>query len=177
MNRGSTQMDIPFLKRIFNQVDIDKSGSITADELQRALSNGTWTPFNPETVRLMIGMFDKDNTGSIEFHEFEALWRYVSDWEKCFRSYDTDNSGTIDKHELKTALKSFGYRLSDSFFELLIQKFDRRGRGDVAFDDFIQSCVSLQSLTAAFRHFDTQQTGYITISYEEFLRLVFSIKI
>lgn len=37
------------------RVDKDRSGTITADELQQALSNGTWTPFNPETVRLMIG--------------------------------------------------------------------------------------------------------------------------
>nr|CAD7590333.1 unnamed protein product [Timema genevievae] len=36
------------------RVDRDKSGYISADELQVALSNGTWTPFNPETVRLMI---------------------------------------------------------------------------------------------------------------------------
>lgn len=38
------------------RVDKDRSGAISADELQQALSNGTWTPFNPETVRLMIGM-------------------------------------------------------------------------------------------------------------------------
>lgn len=38
-------------------MDKDKSGAITADELQQALSNGTWTPFNPETVRLMIGKY------------------------------------------------------------------------------------------------------------------------
>jgi hypothetical protein len=36
-------------------LDKDRSGSITASELQTALSNGTWTPFNPETVRLMMG--------------------------------------------------------------------------------------------------------------------------
>lgn len=39
------------------RVDKDRSGAITADELQQALSNGTWTPFNPETVRLMIGNY------------------------------------------------------------------------------------------------------------------------
>nr|CAD7575122.1 unnamed protein product [Timema californicum] len=38
------------------RVDKDRSGYISADELQVALSNGTWTPFNPETVRLMIGV-------------------------------------------------------------------------------------------------------------------------
>lgn len=36
-------------------MDRDRSGYINADELQTALSNGTWNPFNKETVRLMIG--------------------------------------------------------------------------------------------------------------------------
>lgn len=39
------------------RIDTDRSGFINAQELQQALSNGTWSPFNPETVRLMIGMF------------------------------------------------------------------------------------------------------------------------
>jgi len=39
----------------FIRVDRDRSGAISAEELQQALSNGTWTPFNPETIRLMIG--------------------------------------------------------------------------------------------------------------------------
>lgn len=40
---------------VFKSVDRDRSGYINVDELQQALSNGTWKPFNPETVRLMIG--------------------------------------------------------------------------------------------------------------------------
>ena len=47
-------------------------------------------------------MFDRDNSGTIEFNEFYALWQYVTDWQRTFRSYDKDNSGTIDKDELKT---------------------------------------------------------------------------
>jgi hypothetical protein len=42
---------------VSSRVDRDRSGYISADELQVALSNGTWTPFNPETVRLMIGKY------------------------------------------------------------------------------------------------------------------------
>ena len=41
-----------------------------------------------------------------------------------------------------------GYKLSDSFCDLLIKKFDRQGRGTVAFDDFIQCCVVLHVRTA-----------------------------
>ena len=46
----------------------------------------------------------------------------------------------------------------------------------MAFDDFIQACISIQTLTNAFRQFDHLQTGQITIGYEEFLNLVFSLK-
>lgn len=92
----------------------------------------------------MIGMFDRDRNGTISFQEFGALWKYVQDWQTTFKSYDRDNSGAIDQGELKAALTSFGYRLSDRFYDLLVRKFDRSGRGVVAFDDFIQCCVVIQ---------------------------------
>ncbi|CAF0878703.1 unnamed protein product [Rotaria sp. Silwood1] len=227
MSHGDTSD--AFLQQVFRKVDTDGSGSISANELQSALSNGTWSPFNPETVRMMIGIFDNDNSSTINFNEFKALWNfitqwekifrgfdedrsgsidrnefrkalttfgmfdrdasstidfkefralwmYVTEWEKCFRRFDLDGSGSIDKYELKTALSSFGYRLSDRFYDLLIKKFDRTGRGTVAFDDFIQACVSIQTLTNAFRQYDRSQTGEITINYEDFLLLVFSLK-
>ncbi|CAF0984736.1 unnamed protein product [Rotaria sp. Silwood1] len=174
MSHGDTSD--AFLQQVFRKVDTDGSGSISANELQSALSNGTWSPFNPETVRMMIGMFDRDASSTIDFQEFRALWMYVTEWEKCFRRFDLDGSGSIDKYELKTALSSFGYRLSDRFYDLLIKKFDRTGRGTVAFDDFIQACVSIQTLTNAFRQYDRSQTGEITINYEDFLLLVFSLK-
>jgi len=181
-----------------------------------ALSNGTWTPFNPETVRLMIGMFDKHNRGTVSFDDFGALWKYVTDWQSCFRSFDRDGSGNINVSELKDALSSFGYRLSEQIVSVMLKRFDRFGRGTILFDDFIQCCVVLhvsiiifykhyllsyylfqcifyryhqisyyflktylylQTLTAAFRQFDTDQDGYITIHYEQFLNMVFGLKI
>lgn len=170
-------VDRNFLWDIFQRVDTDRSGYISQDELQVALSNGTWTPFNPETVRLMIGMFDRQNRGQVSFEDFAALWKYVTDWQNCFRSFDTDSSGNIDRNEMKTALTSFGYRLSDSIIDLLVRKFDRHGRGTILFDDFIQCCIVLYTLTSSFRQYDTDQDGVITIHYEQFLSMVFSLKI
>ncbi|KAH7643221.1 Alpha-1 3/1 6-mannosyltransferase alg-2, variant 2 [Dermatophagoides farinae] len=164
-----------WLRSVFDKVDKDRSGQISANELQGALSNGTWKPFNPETVRLMIAMFDKDKTGSINFEEFSHLWRYVTDWLNCFRSFDRDNSGNIDPSELRQALTTFGYRFTDSFLQILMKRYDREGKGHVTFDDFIQLCVQLQSLTNAFRQFDTDMDGWIKISYEQFLTMVLNI--
>ena len=63
----------------------------------------SWSPIRVKGYFIfLIGMFDHDNSGAIEFNEFQALWQYVTDWQRTFRSYDQDNSGTIDREELKT---------------------------------------------------------------------------
>ena len=169
-------VDRNFLWNVFHRIDKDKNGSISGNELQQALANGTWTAFNPETIRLMMGMFDTDGNGVIDFNEFAALWQYVCDWQETFRSFDLDNSGTIDRNELKSALKSFGFNLSEKFYDILIKKFDRSGGNDIRFDDFIQCCVVLQTLTNAFKQHDHNLNGWITVSYEQFLTMVFSCK-
>uniref|UniRef100_A0A2K5I0Z9 Programmed cell death protein 6 n=2 Tax=Colobus angolensis palliatus TaxID=336983 RepID=A0A2K5I0Z9_COLAP len=156
-------------------VDKDRSGVISDTELQQALSNGTWTPFNPVTVRSIISMFDRENKAGVNFSEFTGVWKYITDWQNVFRTYDRDNSGMIDKNELKQALSGFGYRLSDQFHDILIRKFDRQGRGQIAFDDFIQGCIVLQRLTDVFRRYDTDLDGWIQVSYEQYLSMVFSI--
>lgn len=162
----------PDLWSMFKAVDQDNSGKITVDELQRALMNGNWSPFNEETCRLMVGMFDKDGNGTIDIYEFSTLWNYIQDWKRCFDSFDTDRSGTIDLRELHQALTAFGYRLSQTFAQTIIKRFDRCGTGSIQFDDFIQSCVMLHCLTNAFRMKDVQQTGHIALRYEEFLEMV-----
>ena len=58
-----------------------------------------------------VGLFDHDRNGTINFQEFGALWKYVTDWQNTFRTFDRDNSGTIDKGELQQALTSFGKNL------------------------------------------------------------------
>ncbi|CAL4071260.1 unnamed protein product, partial [Meganyctiphanes norvegica] len=169
--------DRNYIESVFQKVDKDRSGAIDARELQSALSNGNWTPFNPETVRLMIGMFDKKGTGTITLEEFGSLWKYVTDWQQCFRSFDQDSSGSISKPELKTAVTAFGYRFSDQFYDVLLKRFDRSNKGVIFFDDFIQCSVVLHTLTAAFSQLDTDRDGFITVSYEQFLQMVFSIRV
>ncbi|CEP09497.1 hypothetical protein [Parasitella parasitica] len=140
-----------YLWDIFQRVDADKSGSISVYELQSALVNGDWSPFNIETVRMMVGIFDTDNNGTIDFREFRGLWKYVEDWSHCFKKFDQDNSGSIDCYEMSYALRTFGYNVSDRFTRLLIQTFDKYGNGDITFDNFVQACVTLSSLTKSFR--------------------------
>jgi len=156
----------------FLSVDSDRNGRITGEELQRALLNGNWSPFNAETCRLMIGMFDTDKNGTIDVHEFSALWKYIQDWKACFDRFDTDRSGNIDTGELSNAFKTFGYNLSMNFCVMCVRVFDRTNQRSIKFDDFIQCCVMLKSLTDKFKDKDKEQRGVINIYYEEFLRMV-----
>ncbi|KAG0232865.1 Programmed cell death protein 6 [Actinomortierella wolfii] len=166
------------LRYWFDAVDSDRSGQLSTEELQKALVNGDWSPFNYETCRLMINLFDSDNSGLINFEEFKGLWKYIEEWRACFAAFDQDRSGSIDFNELKTAMRSFRYNLSDEFLQLLIKKYDKRGkrahegRGDVSFDNFVQIAVTVKSLTDAFMRVDREGKGYATISYEQFLTLV-----
>ncbi|KAF8932720.1 hypothetical protein EDD21DRAFT_371412 [Dissophora ornata] len=161
------------LRDWFDAVDTDHSGGLSCEELQRALMNGDgWTPFNVETVRMMMNMFDRDGNGSISFNEFIGLWNYIEKWKACFQAYDLDGSGTIDANELHRALRGFGYNLSEPTVSLIMTKYDVRGRGDISFDNFVQSCVTVQTLTDAFRRIDVAGTGVVTMTYEQFLGLV-----
>ncbi|GAN11187.1 oxysterol-binding protein-related protein 3 isoform X4 [Mucor ambiguus] len=157
----------------FKAVDTDGSGQLSADELQKALINGDWSPFNIETVRLMVNMFDTDNSGTINFNEFAGLWKYIEDWKRCFQAFDADRSGSINQAEMGNALRSFGFNVSPKFISTLIQKFDRyatiknTGKGDVSFDNFVQACVTMKTLTDSFRQFDTDGDGWVQINYEQ----------
>merc|ERR1711951_225711 len=59
-------------------------------------SNGNNTAFNIRTVNLMIGMFDKEKKGEINFEDFGFLWRYIVDWQSCFRNFDRSNQQAVN---------------------------------------------------------------------------------
>uniref|UniRef100_A0A6P8HE77 Programmed cell death protein 6-like n=1 Tax=Actinia tenebrosa TaxID=6105 RepID=A0A6P8HE77_ACTTE len=162
----------PTLWNWFITVDADRSGQISSNELQQALTNGNWSHFNPETCRLMISMFDRDQSGTINFQEFQQLWTYIQQWKGVFDRYDRDRSGQIESHELHTALVDMGFNLSVSFIQLVISRFDVQARRSLKFDNFIQCCVMLRLLTDAFKARDTSMSGSITVSYNDFMEMV-----
>ncbi|KAI9465974.1 EF-hand [Lactarius psammicola] len=164
----------PQLWQWFSAVDTDRSGSISVNELQAALVNG----FDLDTVKMLMNMFDTDRSGTIGFAEFSGLWKYISDWQGVFRHFDRDRSGSIDGHELSEALRTFGYNLAPSLLVLVEQKYasaPTSGYGappGITFDRFVRACVTVKTLTEAFQRVDSDRDGWVTISYEDFMKVI-----
>ncbi|KAL2256832.1 hypothetical protein VTK26DRAFT_1049 [Humicola hyalothermophila] len=159
----------PTLLPLFRAVDKNGTGQLSERELSAALVNGDWTSFDPQTVRMMIRMFDSDRSGTIGFEEFCGLWSFLASWRSLFDRFDTDRSGNISLDEFSKALVAFRYRLSNQFVEMLFRTYDKRGEGAMSFDLFVQACISLKRMTDVFKRYDDDRDGYIQLSFEEFL--------
>ena len=68
---------------------------------------------------------------------------------------------------------STGYRLSERFYDILIKKFDRSGRGNVAFDDFIQCCVVMQVCMSPITSAKTQMKWHKGSSLFSKMKIIF----
>lgn len=167
----------PEVQQWFAAVDRDGSGKITATELKSALANGQGGTFSDTACKLMIGMFDREKNGTINLVEFQALYSYINAWLGVFRGFDHDNSGSIQESELQAALTQMGYRLSPEFISFLIKKSDLGGHQSITVDQFIVLCVQIQRFTEAFRVRDTDQSGTITIAFEDFLSVALNCSI
>ncbi|XP_013186510.2 peflin isoform X1 [Amyelois transitella] len=166
----------PQVHQWFRAVDKDQSGFITSNELKIALVNAQGQSFSDTACNLMIGMFDKDRSGTINLDEFDKLYTYINQWLAVFKTYDVDQSGHIDEQELSKALSQMGFRFTPDFINFLSKRSDPRD-GKISVDQFIVLCVQIQRFTEAFRVRDTQQNGTVTIGFEDFLNIALSCSI
>jgi Ca2+-binding EF-hand superfamily protein len=94
------------LKSKFDEIDIDGSGSIDAQELFDALGE----PKSPFT-EAVFAIIDIDGSGYIEFDEFVRMAATYCMYTKdeilrfCFEMFDKDGSGAIDERELMILMK------------------------------------------------------------------------
>ena len=65
----------PKLEEVFKQMDTDGSGTLDAEELQRAFA-AVGRPSDPETIQNAIKSLDTDGDGLISLEEFKAIaWK------------------------------------------------------------------------------------------------------
>uniref|UniRef100_H2YJB0 EF-hand domain-containing protein n=1 Tax=Ciona savignyi TaxID=51511 RepID=H2YJB0_CIOSA len=170
---GMPQID-PSVVAWFQSVDADRSGQISAQELQQALTNNDWSRFKIETCYKMISMFDKNFTGTIDINEFNSLWGFINQWRQVFVVYDQDRSGSISEHELHNAFSRMGFNVSPQFMRTAMWRYDVFNRHQLTFEDFINCSVLIQALTGQFRQRDTKMVGTAQMNYDDFMCVAIS---
>ncbi|GAB4817232.1 hypothetical protein N2152v2_004278 [Parachlorella kessleri] len=152
----------------FRQIDRDGSGTLDVFELQRALALGQLN-FSLKTVQALMRLHDKDASGHIDLQEFERLHSFLINISNSFRYFDADRSGSLSKQEVWQALHHAGFRLDPPAFEALFKAYDPDRSGTLEMAEFVAMSVFLQSASATFRAFDSQQTGRITMDFSQFV--------
>ncbi|KAM3365954.1 hypothetical protein ACQJBY_015500 [Aegilops geniculata] len=130
------------LRDQFNAIDIDKSGTISLEELKQALAKDVpWRLKGPRVLEI-VEAIDGNTDGSVDFEEFVAATLHVHqlvehDTEKwkslsqaAFDKFDVDGDGYITPNELRmnTGLKGS--------IDPLLEEADIDKDGKISLDEF-----------------------------------------
>lgn len=155
------------LRQWFDAVDRDRSGQISAKELQTALAMGN-LKFSLATVAQMIKIHDVDSTGCISFQEFERLHDFLTTMQQTFSYFDQDKGGSLSLDEIYRAMTHAGFKLDRTAFTAVVAAFDPDRNAQLGMPEFIAMTLFLKSCACIFTAFDPQQTGKITLDMNQF---------
>lgn len=142
--------EIQGLRQMFESIDTDRSGTVTADELRAALERKGGSIPREELERL-VAMVDADASGCIAYDEWLAATLHQGRLEqgdallRAFEQLDKDGSGFLSLDELKLALRSAegpakkrGKAAAEDEDELkrVLQECDKDGDGRVSYGEF-----------------------------------------
>lgn len=141
-----SEEEIKGLKTMFTNMDTDKSGTITYEELKTGLAR-LGSRLSEAEVKQLMEAADVDGNGTIDYIEFisATMHRYRLERDehlyKAFQYFDKDNSGYITRDELEIAMKEYGMGDEASIKEV-ISEVDTDNDGRINYDEF---CTMMRS--------------------------------
>ncbi|QCD78312.1 calcium-dependent protein kinase [Vigna unguiculata] len=139
--------EIQGLKAMFTNMDTDKSGTITYEELKAGLQR-LGSKLTEAEVKQLMDAADVDGNGSIDYIEFITATMHRHKLErddqlfKAFQYFDKDNSGYITRDELESAMKEYGMGDDATIKEIIsevdtiISEVDTDNDGRINYEEF-----------------------------------------
>jgi len=125
---------IEMLGKKFDELDKDKSGSLTLDELFALSDTGA------ADAEKIMEHFDMNGDQEIEREEFKHVGLILLSNQK-FREVDTDGNGTLDPHEFKAALLQLNYEPEQ--IDKLFKRADADKNGVVDRFEFLSALLHM----------------------------------
>ncbi|KAL1522944.1 hypothetical protein AB1Y20_017908 [Prymnesium parvum] len=162
------------LQQWFTMVDTDRSGAISALELQRALSQGGLN-YSLKMVASIIRTQAPQGQAQLDFHSFCQVQQLLTHVQQVFGQHDVARTNTLDLERVYSALCQLGYTLDKQPggpFYTLCQSYDFDMRGLISLDSFVAMVVTLQNARKAFDRFGSDP---VPMNYNQFVWAVSQI--
>ena len=141
------ECDINVLRKVFEEMDANKDGSLTINEIKMAVKKlereGIMDRF--EKFEL-ANILETDKPQKIEYNDFisacleQKAYMREQNLANLFMMVDYDGSGKISKQEIKFALNG---EIDNENLNKLIQEFDLDGDGEVDYKEFMVGMANL----------------------------------
>ena len=133
--------EVKELSNLFRQLDIDGSGTITIDELQKGLEDYE----NKDKLLEILRGADADGSGDINYSEFlaasmdEQIYLREDYLKTAFAMFDKDGSGKIDSQEVIALLSGDDLTniISKEAIDQALAEIDENGDGEIDFNEFM----------------------------------------
>ena len=138
------EKEINDLKEMFLEIDENKDGTISIDEIKKCLieiNNKNQLCISDKEIEDIFKSIDTDNSKRIDYTEFISAMLDESSFceeerlMEIFRMLDKDGSGKISKNEIKNALNKEKIREKD--LNRFIKEFDLNGDGEIDYYEFV----------------------------------------
>ncbi|GLT34395.1 hypothetical protein SLA2020_089130 [Shorea laevis] len=133
--------EITGLKEMFSNIDVDRSGTVTFEELKDGLSRlGSKLP--EAEIKELLDAADVDSSGVIDTTEFIAatMHRHRVETEenlsRAFQYFDKDGSGFITSDELRQAMTRYGMG-DEATIDEILNDVDTDRDGRINYDEFV----------------------------------------
>lgn len=143
----SSSNEIKELKKAFNDLDLNKDGKISKEELKKGYVK-IYGEMADQMVEEIFEKVDINRDGAIEYTEFLAASidkESLLSEEKllaAFRNFDKDGSGTISANEIKNVL-GVGRNIKQEIWEEIIGEVDNDGNKAIDYEEFKSMMMQL----------------------------------
>uniref|UniRef100_A0A7S1I4Q0 EF-hand domain-containing protein n=1 Tax=Eutreptiella gymnastica TaxID=73025 RepID=A0A7S1I4Q0_9EUGL len=145
---GLSQLEIENYKEAFDHFDADGGGTVTVDELEKALKlTGCGEGLD---AKAMLAEVDHDDSGCVDFREFcqlmirsqqQRVKDPMQEMREGFQAFDKDGSGTVSMQEIRHVLTHLGEHLDEEHWEVMeqmVRELDGDGDGEITYDEFLR---------------------------------------